>query len=429
LKERLSFLLNRIGERLWVKPLIMCVVSIVVVFGAKMADRSGLGDRVPEITVDLLEKLLTIMSSSMLVIATFAVSSMVASYASASSTATPRSFSLVLADDVSQNALSTFIGAFIFSIVALVVLKSGYFASPGRFALFLLTLTVLASVILTFVNWVDRIARLGRLGATIDKVEAAATASLTKRRRAPTQGCAPAGSAHPQGTPVVGHRVGYLQRIDAATLETVAAAAGVTVRVAALPGSFVTPDRPIAYVAGEDTPVDEVDMDRLRSGFVIGDDRTFDEDPRFGLIVLAEIASRALSPAVNDAGTAIDVIGTFVRLFALWSEPVEEEELAPIECEHVLMPTVCADDMFDDAFTAIARDGAGAIEVASRLQKAFRTLASIGDGPMQRAAERHARHALSRAERALDLPEEIEILRSLSGIGSAGVGPPDSRKR
>jgi uncharacterized membrane protein len=152
LKERLSFLLNRIGERLWVKPLIMCVVSIVVVFGAKMADRSGLGDRVPEITVDLLEKLLTIMSSSMLVIATFAVSSMVASYASASSTATPRSFSLVLADDVSQNALSTFIGAFIFSIVALVVLKSGYFASPGRFALFLLTLTVLASVILTFVN-------------------------------------------------------------------------------------------------------------------------------------------------------------------------------------------------------------------------------------------------------------------------------------
>jgi uncharacterized membrane protein len=28
--------------------------------------------------------------------------------------------------------------------------------------------------------------------------------------------------------------------------------------------------------------------------------RYFEEDPRFGLITLSEIASRALSPAVND---------------------------------------------------------------------------------------------------------------------------------
>ena len=131
MKGRIRFLANRIGERLWVKPLLMCVVSIVGVFGAKMVDGTGIGDRVPEITRDLLETLLTIMSSSMLVIATFAVASMVSSYASASSTATPRSFTLVVADDVSQNALSTFIGAFIFSIVALIVLKSGYFDRPA----------------------------------------------------------------------------------------------------------------------------------------------------------------------------------------------------------------------------------------------------------------------------------------------------------
>ena len=38
--------------------------------------------------------------------------------------------------------------------------------------------------------------------------------------------------------------------------------------------------------------------------------------PVFGLCVLAENASRALSPAVNDPGTAIDVIGRGVRLLA-----------------------------------------------------------------------------------------------------------------
>ena len=58
------------------------------------------------------------MASGMLVMATFAVGSMVAAYASASNTASPRSFSLVISDDSSQKALSAFVGAFIFSTVA-----------------------------------------------------------------------------------------------------------------------------------------------------------------------------------------------------------------------------------------------------------------------------------------------------------------------
>lgn len=56
----------------------------------------------------------------------------------------------------------------------------------------------------------------------------------------------------------------------------------------------------------------------LIEAFVVGDQRTFDNDPRFGLVVLAEIADRALSPAVNDPSTAIDVIGTLTRLLCNW---------------------------------------------------------------------------------------------------------------
>ena len=106
--DRLRFFLNRIGERLWVRPLIMCILSIAGAFLAKTADHFGIDGFLPEITRDAIESLLTISAASMLVIATFAVASMVSSYASAGSTATPRSFSLVIADDVSQNALSTF---------------------------------------------------------------------------------------------------------------------------------------------------------------------------------------------------------------------------------------------------------------------------------------------------------------------------------
>ena len=128
---------------------------------------------VPKISKESLSGLLNTISASMLVIAIFAVASMVSAYATASSTATPRTFSLVVADDVSQNALSAFIGAFIFSIVALIALQNGFYNKAGRFSLFVLTIAVFTIVIFTFVRWVDTVARLGRLGTTIDKVEAA----------------------------------------------------------------------------------------------------------------------------------------------------------------------------------------------------------------------------------------------------------------
>ncbi|MCI1114058.1 DUF2254 domain-containing protein, partial [Stenotrophomonas maltophilia] len=93
--------------------------------------------------------------------------------------------------------------------------------------------------------------------------------------------------------------------------------------VAALPGAFLHPGRPLAHVAGGSSDIDGA----IRDAFSIGDERSYDQDPRFGLAVMAEIASRALSPAVNDSGTAIDVIGRLVRVLACWAERVREPEV------------------------------------------------------------------------------------------------------
>ena len=134
--NRIRFFINRIRQRLWVKPLVMSVLSAVTVFLVKMLDIDAAARFVPQVSQESIETLLTILSGSMLMIATFAVGSMVAAYASASNNATPRSFSLIISDDVSQNALSTFIGAFIYSVVALVAMENGYYDQTGRFVLF-----------------------------------------------------------------------------------------------------------------------------------------------------------------------------------------------------------------------------------------------------------------------------------------------------
>lgn len=84
MNENWLFYLNRIREKLWVKPLVMCLLSIVAAFLATLADRPGVGDWLPTVSKESVETLLELVASTMLVIAMFSVGSMVSAYASAS---------------------------------------------------------------------------------------------------------------------------------------------------------------------------------------------------------------------------------------------------------------------------------------------------------------------------------------------------------
>jgi len=413
----IRFALNLLRQRLWVKPLLFSVLSVGAVLLSGFAGHLPFSEQLPNVTADSVETLLKIISASMLVIAVFAVGAMLSAYNAASNSATPRSFPVVIADDVSQNALSVFIGAFIFSLVALVAITNGFFNQAGRFAIFILTLLVFAIVVLSFVRWVDRIARLGRLASTIEKLEAVTNKALSARRRYPTLGANPSNAVEQTtGWPVNAEQVGYIQRIDMVTLQNVAEAQNLSIAVNALPGCLAWPDRPLAYVNCEERGQrPKAALKRIAEAFVIGDSRTFSEDPRFGLVVLSEIASRALSPAVNDAGTAMGIITTQTRLLAQWAVaegPKPDEE---VEFDRISAPAISMEDMFDDAFNAMSRDGAGVIEVGMRLQRAFRGLAALENEAIRRAAVQHGHLALHYAQEALKLPEEQAALAQAAG--------------
>ena len=421
--DSLRFFVSQLKERLWVKPLVLCVLSIGGTFLAMLADNAGLASVVPKINLDSVESLLSIMASSMLVIATFAVGSVVAAYASASAGATPRSIPLVIADDVTQNALSAFIGAFIFSIVSLVAVKNELFDAAGLFAIFVFTLLVFAIVVVTFVRWVDRIARLGRVVNTIEKAEKAAGDALDRRRHSPTLGALESSlnqkHYRDNGIPIYSSKVGYVQHIDLEKLQSSAQALDCHLVVAALPGAFVGMRRPLLYVMGQPGQRESYDSEKFSSAFTISSSRTFEDDPRFGLLALSEIADKALSPGINDPGTAINVIGTHERLFTLWQSPLEQERVKRVTYDRVAVPRLSTEDLFDDAFTAIARDGAGMVEVGIRLQKAFSALAITDDPAMAAAAHKHSRMALARAERALSLQEDVDAVSMAAGFSSA----------
>ena len=369
MKKKILIYYNRIREQLWFRPFLFCLFSVFGALLAHQADGIGINHIVPNIDKDSIGGLLDTISASMLVISIFAVASMLSAFSSASSTATPRSFKIVVTDDVSQNALSVFIGAFIFSIVATIALDNGYYEKAGRFTLFIFTLILFAIVILTFLRWVDRISRLGRLEHTIHQVETVAVKSLSAYIKNPSLKALSISGKFNKEHKVLANSIGYIQHINLEDLQSLAEELELKIRLNCIPGKFVHNNFAVAhFITEKDIDIDKI-QERINNTILVGQTRLFDEDPRFGLISLTEIASRALSPGINDPGTAIQIIGSHERLFFLWHKEIENSNEIEVAYNRIEVPEISMEDFFDDAFRPIARDGADNIRSDVKITK------------------------------------------------------------
>lgn len=383
--SKFRYLLLQIRSKLWVKPALTGLVAVGWVEGAYVVGNAFYGKSPIEIDRELLFNLLQILASTMLTVAIFAVTAMVGAFSSVATTATPRATRIVMQDRSAQNALSAFLSAFIYAIVALVALSALSYGAIGRLLLFGGYVFIVFWVLVSFIRWVDQVTRLGRMNDTIRRVEETCLAAFTDPAISGRLGACVWSSESPDGVLVYPERIGYLQYIDMPELQAAAKDLSATIRILARPGAFMDRNRPLAVViGGGDDGLDEDRRKSLAGKFTIGDERQAESDPRFGLLMLAEIADRALSPAVNDPGTAIAVIGAQVRLISEWADSSRQQ----VDCQYpdLEAPDLLAEDLLEDAFSPIARDGAAMFEVGARLQKAFLALLHLDHGELSAAA-------------------------------------------
>ncbi|HET9032214.1 MAG TPA: DUF2254 domain-containing protein [Dokdonella sp.] len=422
--SRLQWLLLQLSRRLWVRATAFSVLGVVTALIALLVEQY-IPDEIPaKIGADAVDSLLQIIATSMLSVMIFSLSTIVSAYASATSNTTPRATQLLISDSTAQNALATFLGAFLFSLVGIIVLQTGLYGDNGRVILYAVTLGVIVIIVLTLLRWTDYVLRLGRVGPTCDRVETVATNALRRRRASPYLGGQPreAGEAgYPEGAiSIHTDSFGYVEHIDMQGLQNAAKEAEIDIYLIALPGHFAGAAQPLVRVM---RLPEESCLNAIRNAFSISAARSFDQDPRFGVCVLSEIASRALSPAINDPGTAIDILSRGARLLALWSsnhpDAVEVDDQT-IRYPNVHVPPVELEELFDDFFIPIARDGAGLVEVGIHLQKMLQTLACLGDTRYRKAAARHSAQALARAEAVLSLTDDlVRVQQSAARVAKA----------
>ncbi|WP_425097641.1 DUF2254 domain-containing protein [Tropicibacter sp. S64] len=395
----------RLSRNLGVRALLMTLLALFAVFVAPLFDWLIPDEMADRFGQDAVLPVLTILASTMLTVTTFSLGVMVQAFQSASSLATPRAYRILMQDGTTQTVLATFVGAFLFSLTAIVMFRAHLYDDAASVVIFFFTVFIIAAIIFAILRWIAHLSQLGSMDHTLDLVEVAAKRPLQALSSHPALGGVPASEAErapPQTWPVKAPRSGYLQFVDMGGLNDLLTEQNARLWLAAPPGRYVMKGDMIALL---NTEGDDL-AGKAQPKFTIGKTRSLEQDARFGLMVLAEIATRALSPGINDPGTAIDVIHRQMNLLM----GCERASGKTPQFDRIIAPQVAAEDLVQDAFDTIARDGAARIEVVSQLHHALDRLSQSDWPEMAKAAQAHRSYLMEQADEHIPAAPDREDL-------------------
>ncbi|MFD2739394.1 DUF2254 domain-containing protein [Sulfitobacter aestuarii] len=390
-------------RKLWVRVIFMGLLAFVALGLTQLIEGYVPKKVATTLTGSAADRLLQIIAEAMLAVTIFSITIMVTVYRATSTQWTPRVHRLIIQDRTTQNTLAVFIGAYVYALVAIIMRELGIYVDERALVLFLMTVLVLAVIVIYLIRWVLHLQTFGSLIDTTRQIEETAREQFRDRMQNPCLGGRTFKGDPPEDAEEIrAEQSGYIQHIYPEALNEVARDHGVELYLVRSIGSFVFRNEPLLLAARRGTAKDEEhNWDSLENAVRLnvqtGDLRIFDQDPRFALVAMGEVASKALSPGVNDPGTAIDVITRIGRILSYYVDEAAQERENALEYLHVrpLDPR----DLIEDGFAALARDGAAVVEVQQRLQQTLTGLM------------RHSDDGLSQAARA---EAEVQLLRALA---------------
>jgi uncharacterized membrane protein len=393
---------SNLRGRFWFLPTLIVAFSIALAVGLIVADSSGSRDWMaawPRVfgagAAGARGKQATVAGSMMtLVGVTFSMTLM--THALASSQYTSRILRNFMSDRVTQVVLGIFAGIFTYCLIVLRTIRGG---DEGGFVP---SLSVAFSVVLaiggigTLIFFIHHIAFSIQASSIIASV-AQETLVAMDRLFPEKLGQEPMDDeGNPSLLPspkrnwqaVMAGRNGYLQSVDNAALLRLARDHKTLVRMERGIGDFVVQNTPLASLALENLPDQEM-IAALRAAYSIEQFRTVHQDCAFGIRQLVDMALRALSPGINDTTTAVmcvDYLTAILARLAAREIPsscrYEDGELRVIS----IGPTFAG--LVAESFDQIRGSAEGNVALMLRMLGALRTIASLTASPNRRQALR-----------------------------------------
>jgi uncharacterized membrane protein len=327
----------------------------------------------------------------------------------ASAQFTPRVMRNLTGDRGMQVVLGVFLGTFTYALLVLRAVRSP--GENGGGTGFVPVTAVAVAIVLALVSigfmiyTINHVARSVQVAVIIKRVThdtldllAEPLAGEIDERHDPDQ----AGRALPDepGETIASHGDGYLEAIDAGALLAAADKRGLVVRTEPTVGSFLLSGAPLATA----WPRGVVDGDlagMLRAAFVLGPERTRQQDIELGIRQLADIAVRALSPAVNDPTTATLCIDRLAQVLVRAASRDEAEVVTGPGGGCVVLRGPSFARLTDVAFTQIRHFGAGDAIVATHLMTSLGEIAARVSPTQREPLREHAATLLEETRKVL----------------------------
>lgn len=193
----------------------------------------------------------------------------------------------------------------------------------------------------------------------------------------------------------------YVQRYDIPPLLSFAARTDTQIRIACAVGDMVMDGSVMLRVLGGTGALPE---EALRRAVRLGADRTFEQDPKYPIRLLVDIAIKALSPAINDPTTAVQALDQIEDLLRrLARQDLDDGRLADASGTlRIFFPTPNWEDYLALAFDEIRVYGAMSVQVMRRLRSAMVGLSELlGQSERAEAVRQYLEHVDAAIERSV----------------------------
>lgn len=255
---------------------------------------------------------LGVIAGSMITIAGVVFSMTLVALSLASSQLGPRLLRTFMRDTRTQIVLGTFIATFVYCLLVLGTIRRAEdieFVPHLSVSLGVVFAVASVSVLIYFIHHVSVSIQANEIAARIgsDLIRKIDDLFPDHLGQAPGERAPDAEfleAFEQQAQAVVSDRDGYLQLIDGEALLALAVEQEWVVRLERKPGNYVVAFTPLVQIWPAGRVTDALAR-KVQSCFVLGPQRTFDQDIEFAVNQLVEMAVRALSPGVNDPFTAI----------------------------------------------------------------------------------------------------------------------------
>ena len=422
---RFLTLWDTVRSSLWALPLAMACAAGVLAYaalntsldiqgGAAWFLYSGTAKQAPQFLSDLM--------SSMITMATLAISITMVVLTLAAQQLGPRIINSFMRDIRTQAALGLFVSTVVY---LLLVLRSTFGKNDEVSNLAVTVGTVLVFVSLaTLLLFVHHLARsiiadkaVARVGAQLDSDIARLLPKETDK------GDAELPEIKAAGAPVTLSKGGYVQAIGFEQIVNAAAEAGAKVVLELRTGQHVIAGTILGHVSPKKAANEKLSK-AIDGAFLVGAERSSVQDLEYSVHQLVEIAVRALSPGINDPYTALAALDRLTLSLADVmkrgrAKTVWRDDLGTLR---LVAQTSTFDGITDAAFHQIRQNGAGSPAILIRMAENIGQLLQQAGEDYRAALEKHLALVVNTGNQHITDKHDLKDLQTAASAASENIG-------